>query len=410
MKFHEALLANGLRVIAEQSPSVHSVAVGYFVNTGSRDETDEVSGVSHFLEHMVFKGTARHSADDVNRVFDEVGAKYNASTSEEVTLFYAAVLPEYLPQTFDLLADIIRPALRQDDFDMEKKVILEEIGMYDDQPTYTAYEKLMQTHFQGHPLGRSVLGTKESIGALTCEQMRAYHQARYSAGNIVLAVAGKFEWPEIVALSEKNCASWPAGGGARGAVEARPKGGKSLVTRPTSLQEHVMMMAPAPPADNLLRYAADILTVIVGDDSGSRMFWELVDPGFAEAAELGYNEFDGSGAYMGYFSCAPEETAGNIERVQAIFDDVNRNGVSEVELAQARSKVASRIVLRSERPMGRLSSLGHNWLHRHEYRRVEDDLETLRNLTTADIRRLLDAYPLKSLTTSTVGPLESLGE
>ena len=152
----------------------------------------------------------------------------------------------------------------------------------------------------------------------------------------------------------------------------------------------------------------DMLTVIVGDDRGSRLFWEMVDPGFAEAAELGYNEFDGSGAYMCFFSCPPEETGANLERVRAIYDDINRNGVTEVELAQAKSKVASRIVLRSERPLGRLSSLGHNWLQRQEYRRVDDDLETLRSLTLADIRRLLDAYPLQQLTTSAVGPLESL--
>jgi predicted Zn-dependent peptidase len=408
LQFHEARLPNGLTMIAEESPSVHSVALGFFVRTGARDETDEVSGVSHFLEHMAFKGTARHSADDVNRVFDEVGAKYNASTSEEVTLFYAAILPEYLPSTFDLLADIIRPALRREDFDMEKKVILEEIGMYDDQPTYTAYEKLMQTHFSGHPLGRSVLGTNESIGALTCEQMRGYHQNRYTAGNIVLAVAGKFDWPELLELTNRHCAPWPAGGGRRDRVEARPRGGKSLVTKPASLQQHVMQMAPAPPADSPLRYAADILSVIVGDDTGSRFFWELIDPGVAETADLGYTDFDGSGAYMCYFSCAPDEARANVERVRSIFNDINRNGVKEVELAQARSKVASRIVLRSERPMGRLSSLGHNWVHRDEYRRVEDDLETLRNLKLADIRELLEAYPLEQLTTSTVGPLESL--
>ncbi|MBI3862174.1 MAG: insulinase family protein, partial [Planctomycetia bacterium] len=256
MQFHEARLANGLQIIAEQSPSVHSVAVGFFVRTGSRDETDEVSGVSHFLEHMVFKGTARNSADDVNRIFDEVGAKYNASTSEEITLFYAAVLPEYLPQSFDLLADILRPALRQDDFDMEKKVILEEIGMYDDQPTYTAYENLMQTHFSGHPLGHSVLGTNESIGALKCEQMRAYHQTRYASGNIVLAVAGKFDWPELLALAEKNCSGWPAGGGARRTAEAHPAGGFKLITKSSSMLQHVMHMAPAPPASSPLRYAA----------------------------------------------------------------------------------------------------------------------------------------------------------
>jgi predicted Zn-dependent peptidase len=408
LEFHEARLANGLHIVAEESPGVHSVALGFFVRTGARDEAGEVSGVSHFLEHMAFKGTARHSADDVNRVFDEVGAKYNASTSEEVTLFYAAVLPEYLPRTFDLLADIIRPALRRSDFDMEKKVILEEIGMYDDQPTYTAYEHLMQTHFAGHPLGRSVLGTTASIGGLECEQMRAYHQNRYVAGNIVLAVAGKFEWPALLELAHKHCAAWPAGGGPRAKVEAHPHGGKSQITRPGTLQQHVMQMAPAPPADSPLRYAADILTVIVGDDTGSRLFWELVDPGYAETADVGYNEYDGSGSYLSYFSSSPEEARPNIERVQRIFDDINRNGVTEVELAQAKSKVGSRIVLRSERPMGRLSSLGHNSVLREEYRRVEDDLATLRRLTLTDIRELLDGYPLQPLTLSTVGPLEAI--
>src|SRR5262249_59302141 len=126
-----------------------------------------------------------------------------------------------------------------------------------------------------------------------------------------------------VAWSEKHCAAWPAGGGARARIEARPRGGRSLVTRPTSLQQHVMLMSPAPPADNPLRYAADLLTVIVGDDTGSRTFWELVDPGYAETAEVGYNEFDGSGAYMSYFSCEPDETRRNVERVQSIFDDIN---------------------------------------------------------------------------------------
>lgn len=408
MEFHETRLDNGLQVVAERAPGVHSVALGFFVRTGARDETDDVSGVSHFLEHMAFKGTARHSADDVNRVFDEVGAKYNASTSEEVTLFYAAILPEYLPQTFELLADIIRPALRVEDFEMEKKVILEEIGMYEDQPTYTAYERLMQTHFAGHPLGRSVLGTNASITALQAEQMRAYHQQRYAAGNILLAVAGNFDWREFETMTHKLCDAWPAGSPPRPVPEARPTGGMCLTRKQGSLQQHVMQMAPAPPSSSPWRYAADLLTVVVGDDTGSRMFWELVDPGFAETAEVGYNEFDGSGAYMGYFSCEPDEALRNIERVQAIYDDVNKNGVTEVELAQARNKVASRIVLRSERPMGRLSSLGHNWLYRGEYRTVADDLATVRSMKTDDIRKLLELYPLKQTTTSSVGPLETL--
>ena len=408
MEFHEARLDNGLQIVAERSPHVHSVAVGFFVRTGARDETPDISGVSHFLEHMAFKGTQRHSAEDVNRIFDEVGAKYNASTSEEQTLFYGAVLPEYLPRTIDLLADIIRPALRQGDFDMEKKVILEEIGMYEDQPTYTVYEKIMQTHFAGHPLGKSVLGTNETVGDLTSDQMRNYHERRYAAGNIVLAVAGNFDWDDFLSLAVKSCDKWPAGEPGRPAHEAQPKGGYSVTAKPNSVQEHVMFMAPAPPADHPLRFAAELLSVVVGDDTGSRLFWELVDPGYAETAELGYNEFDGSGAYLAYFGSDPDQAEQNVERMEAIFHDINRKGVTDLELTQAKNKVASRVVLRSERPMGRLASLGHNWLYRREYRPVSADLATVRSVTIADIRKLLEIYPLKQLTTAAVGPLEKL--
>lgn len=408
MIFHETRLDNGLQIIGEQSPHVYSVALGFFVRTGARDETDAVSGVSHFLEHMVFKGTDRHSPEDVNRVFDEVGAKYNASTGEETTLFYAAVLPEYLPQTCDLLADILRPALRDDDFNMEKKVILEEIGMYDDQPTFVVFERLMQKHFAGHPLGRSILGSNESITALTAEQMRAYHRDRYLAGNITLAVAGNFDWNKIVALSQKHCGHWPAGACSRATPMARPPGGLEIITRTTSQQQHLMQMAPAPSAQDPLRYAAELLTVIVGDETGSRIFWELVDPGHVETAELGFNEYDGTGAYLTHISCTPGEASANLRRMQSIYENINAHGVTEEELTQAKNKVSSRIVLRSERPMGRLASLGHNWIARREYRTVEDDLETLRTITTADIRRLLDAYPLGAVTQATVGPLTSL--
>ena len=408
MKFHQTKLANGLSVIAELNPAVHSVALGFFVRTGSRDETAAVSGVSHFLEHMVFKGSEKYSADDVNRIFDEVGAKYNAATAEEGTLFYGAILPEYLPQAFELFANILRPALRQEDFDMEKNVILEEIGMYDDQPSFTAYENLMQTHFAGHPLGQSVLGTKESITALTCEQMRTYHRDRYLAGNVTLAVAGNTDWAQIVSLAEQHCASWPTGTAGRATHEAKPAGGLKVIARPKSQQEHIMQMTPAPSARNRLRFAAEILSVIVGDHSGSRLFWELVDPGIAEAADLDFSEYDGSGSYMTYLSSEPEAIADNLARIQAIYADVNQDGVREDELAQAKNKVASRVVLRSERPTGRLSSLGGNWVYREEYRSVEDDLAALRGITTRDIRELLDVYPLGATTTVAVGPLESL--
>src|SRR6202171_2454823 len=208
MTFHSQKLANGLQLIGETSPSARSAALGFFVRTGSRDETPEVSGVSHFLEHMVFKGTPRRSAFDVNRDFDKIGASYNAFTSEENTVFYAAILPEYVPQAVDILADILRPSLRGDDFDMEKKVIIEEIGMYEDQPMWCAYDRAKKAFFADHPLGNSVLGTPASITALTREQMQAYYDRRYVAPNLTVSIAGNFDWAQVVALAEAHCGHW----------------------------------------------------------------------------------------------------------------------------------------------------------------------------------------------------------
>src|SRR5262249_26104030 len=151
--FHSHRLSNGLQIIGETSSSARSVALGFFVRTGSCDETPEVSGVTHFLEHMIFKGTPRRSALDVNLAFDRIGADYNAFTSEENTVFHACVLPEYLPTAVDVLADILRPSLRVEDFDMEKNVIIEEIGMYEDQPTFCAYDNAKRVYFADHKLG-----------------------------------------------------------------------------------------------------------------------------------------------------------------------------------------------------------------------------------------------------------------
>jgi predicted Zn-dependent peptidase len=404
MQFHEARLNNGLQVIAELTKGVHSVGVGFFVKTGSRDETDAISGVSHFLEHMAFKGNDRFSADDVNRIFDEVGAKYNAATAEELTMYYAAVLPEYLERTTELLAALIRPALRQDDFDMEKNVILEEIGMYDDQPMFVAYEKMMQTHFDGHPLGRSVLGTKESVTALTSEQMRGYHHDRYLAGNVILAVAGNCEWPEVLELANKYCGDWPAGEAGRIVTPHHPHRGTYLIQRETSQQQHVMHQDAAPDALHPLRAAAELLSVVVGDDSGSRLYWELVDPGYVEGAELTYQEYHGVGVFRTFFNGQPEETESNLARVHKVYEKINREGVTEQELAQAKSKVCSRVVLSSERPMGRLESLGNNWIYRNRYQSVAEDLAQIRAVTTSQIRELLETFPLAQMTTVTVGP------
>ena len=208
MEFLRHTLPNGLEIVSEVNPNARSIAVGFFVEAGSRDESDEVAGVSHFLEHMAFKGTPTRTALDVNREFDELGARYNASTGEETTLYYAAVLPECQDRAVRLLADILRPSLREDDFEMEKQVILEEIRVYEDQPPFGADDKCKAAYFGSHPLGRSVLGTAESVGALTAAAMREYFQRCYSPSNIVLAATGRIDFDALVATAGECGGGW----------------------------------------------------------------------------------------------------------------------------------------------------------------------------------------------------------
>ena len=408
MNFHKKTLDNGLTVIAELNPHVHSVAVGFYVRTGSRDESAEESGVSHFLEHMAFKGNDRYTADDINRKFDDIGAESNASTSEEITTFHTAVLPEYLPVAFELLAALMMPALREEDFDLEKNVILEEIAMYEDSPFWVAYEKALTEHFQGHPLERLILGTTESISALTAAQMQQYHAEHYKAGNIVLAVAGNTDWDQVLKLAETYSASWPEGALDRDIREARPRPSRSIIPQERWFQQHVLSLAPAPSATSPFWPAPQVLSVIVGDNVSSRLYWELLDPGHAEAAMLWHHDFEGSGFYGTYLCSDPGSTEENLARIHNVYQDINQNGITETELAQAKSKFASRIVLSSERPVGRRESLAENWIYRQEYRTVEDDLKAVDSLSVNDFRECLDAYPLGESTTVAVGPLTSL--
>lgn len=409
MQFHQHVLGNGLTLIGETSPSARSVALGFFVRTGSRDETPNVSGVSHFLEHMVFKGTPRRSADDVNKDFDRIGANYNAFTSEENTVFYAAVLPEYLPQAADILADILRPSLRSDDFDMEKNVIIEEIGMYEDRPTWSAYDHARKAYFGEHPLGNSILGTALSIQNMKRDEMHDYFNRRYVAPNVTVVAAGNYAWPDLLSLIEQMCGNWSSGPIGRDGI--RPTRGTrsfQVVKKDKVAQEHVILISPAPPAASPLRHAADTLAMILGDDSGSRLYWALVDPGLAESADVSFQDSEGNGSFFTSFSCDPAETEGNLAIVNKILDEVRTKGVTADELHTAKSKILSRVVRGSERPMGRMQAVGMSWTYLGKYRSVDDELKAFEAVALKDISTVLEQYSFAEVSTLALGPLEKV--
>lgn len=276
--------------------------------------------------------------------------------------------------------------------------------MYQDNPMMVAYEAAKEAHFAPHPLGHSVLGTAESIEALTVEQMRAYFAERYGPSNIVLGVAGKLDFDRVVELARKHCGGWEGGRAGRTIAPARGSAAFKAMLREDDQQETVLAVADAPPLESDDRYAASLLATILGDHTGSRLYWTLIDPGHADGVELSYQDYNGAGAFYTFLSCEPEGAQENLGRIAEVFRRAMADGVTEEELTQAKNKVLSRVVLRSERPMGRLMTLGFHWAYRGEYVPVQRELDEYSRVTPDDIRRVLERWPLLPMTIVGVGP------
>lgn len=393
MTFQHAKLDNGLIIIGEHNPRAQSVAAGYFVNTGARDESSEVAGVSHFLEHMMFKGTAQRSPEDINREFDELGANYNAYTSEERTVYYGAVLSERAPRLLDLLTDMMRPSLRESDFTIEKNVILEEIAMYEDRPNFKVFELGNERYYASHPLGNSVLGSPASITDLAQAQMQAYFEARYAPNNMLLSVAGNYDWDAVLEQVAEATRTWQPFDTARRYPELAPRSGPDEERDARLTRAHVAFFAPGVSAQSALRYAAAVLANAVGDSSGSRLYWDIVDKGLADSASLSHDSADRSGAFVGYLSTAPEA----LERVRDLYlgvlKRVESEGLNEGEWARAQRKLATSLTLRGETPFGRLMSLGSAYLYTGEYQSVQDVVTAIFDASLADAEALLANEP-----------------
>jgi len=409
MEFKSEKLENGLVIIGEINKSAKSAAVGFFVKTGSRDETEQINGVSHFLEHMLFKGTDKLSALEVNEAFDKTGAQFNAFTSEENTVYYAAVLPEYLAEVTQLWTQLMRPALRDMDFNIEKNVIKEEIAMYKDLPSFDVMDRCRSLHFDGHPCGNSVLGRVESIDSLTAEQMRTYFAKRYAPNNIVLACAGNFDWDRICLQVSDSCGSWQRQTVERQLGHSEGSRKKQRYEKANLVREHICLMSAGVSAQDPRRFAASLLGNIIGDDVGSRFFWELVDKALAEVASMQFGAMDGTGAFYSYIRCSSENVNKVLDIVRKIFDDLARDGVTESELTAAKNKTLSALVIKNELPMGRLVDLGFNWTYLQRYQTIEDDINSIKAVTVDDIHSLIKQLRPGDFTQFSLGPVRKNG-
>ena len=396
--FRNHVLPNGLRIVAEVDTTAHSCGMGFFVRTGARDEETRDMGVSHFLEHMMFKGTETRTGEQVDRDFDDLGGRHNAYTSNETTAFHVHCLPEHLSSASDILADILRPALRESDFDDEENVILEEIAMYDDQPFWRLYERAGEIYYGEHPLGHRVLGTKESIRDLACDRMRSYFNLRYSADNTVVAMAGNLDFEAMVDRLESTCGHWQRTDTTRHYHELIHSEQSFVETCDRINRDYMLMMSPAPPIQDERRHAAALMAWILGNSDGSRLYWSLIETGKAEAAQAQYDGRDRSGQFLTWCICDPEK-ADEIETVirQEIADLFQ--SISEDDLERVRAKAATAITLHGELPAGRMQRLGRLFMTQDDWTPLEDELENICRVSVQDIIDVAEEYPMTPVVT-----------
>ncbi len=398
-EFRETTLPNGLRIAAEIDKRGYSAAFGYFVHAGSRNELDPQSGLSHFLEHMMFKGTGNRTAADVNRELDELGGQGNAYTSEEQTVYYATVLPKFQDRLIDLLSDMLSPALEEQEFETERQVILEEIAKYEDQPPFGAFERSMELHFGPRGLGRRVLGTAESIREMTASRMREYFNLRYRPENIVMAATGNVDFDALVDQLEKQTASWAdrpctLGGSSKDDSATSPPGINldAQLSMPGVNQAYLVRIGHGPSESSANRYASRLLASIIGDEGGSRMFWDLIDTGRAEVATVWPHEFTDCGAWFTYLVCDPADLPANRRQIDAIFTSIVKDGVTAEELSQTLNKASAGCIMQSERPSNRLFGIGSRWLTQNEYQSTDQRLESIKSVTLDDIASVAKTY------------------
>jgi predicted Zn-dependent peptidase len=389
-------------------PSVRSVALGLWVRTGSRDESPEQAGVSHFLEHLLFKGTERHSAIEISELFDGMGAATNAATSKESTHLHARLLDEHTEEAFALLAEMLTgPSLPVDEVDSEREVVLEEIAMYEDEPQDRVHDVLAQAIHGDHPLGRRVLGEAGVIASLPVPEIAAYHRARYTTPNVAVAAAGHLEHAEIVELAQRFVAS-PAGGPAprpNGASEGAPR--FAFQAKDTE-QYHICFGGPGIARGDERRFALSVLDAVFGGSTSSRLFREVREKrGLAYAVGSYTEQFIERGVVAMYVGTREENVGEACEIIGAELGNLRDRGVTTEELERAKEHVKGRMVLGLEATGMRMTRLARAILFDVPLLSLDEMLMRVEEVTAEDVAELAtELYDPERLSAACIGPDE----
>jgi predicted Zn-dependent peptidase len=399
-------LASGLRLVTESMPHVRSVTVGVWLTRGSRHESDAESGVAHFVEHMLFKGTTTRSAQAIAQTIDSIGGQLDAFTAKEYAGYYIKVLDDHVPLAIDLLSDLImRPAFNAADIEREQGVILEEIKMVEDAPDDLVHEVFAQQFWSRHPLGRPILGTPETVGSFDAARLRAYFTRTYLAHNLVIAAAGHLEHSALRALVEQAFADLPPGGAAPG--DDPPAVTPGLVVREKDIeQSHLCLGTPAYPQADDDRHALYVLNTILGGSMSSRLFQHIREErGLAYAVFSSLTTYSDAGAITIYAGCAVEKVNEVIELTLAELKDLREAPVEREELQRAKDHLKGSLMLSLENTSSRMSQLARQQIYFGRHFSLDELLGAIDDVSSGDVQRVAadlfrDGAPVATL----VGP------
>jgi len=396
-------LGSGVRVVTEEVPSVRSVALGLWVRTGSRNETPAQAGVSHFLEHLLFKGTARFSAIEISERFDGLGASINAATGKETTHLHARFLDEHTESVFDLLAEMLL-APTYPDIDSERQVVLEEIAMYDDEPQDRVHDVLAEAVFGEHPLGRRVLGEPEVIASIPVPDIEAYRSDRYAGPQIVVGAAGHLDHDRIVELAERLVNPPAEGGGAQ--PEQKLEGDSRLCfLQKETEQYHICFGAPGLRRDDQRRYPLAVLDAIFGGSTSSRLFREVREKRGLAYSVGSYNEqFTDQGLVATYVGTREENVEEACQIIGTEMARLRSEPVSGEELVRAKESVKGRLVLSSESTAARMTRISRATLFGLPIESLDEMLAKVDAIAVDDLTELArELYAADRLSAACVG-------
>lgn len=407
MEHEFTTLTNGLRLITYHMPSTRSVAIGCWVDTGSRDETVEEAGASHFLEHLLFKGSDRWSSRRISETFDGIGARHNAFTSKEYTCFWTRMRDEDLPTGVEILAEMLQhPAFRQSEIDSERNVVLEEINMNEDDPTDVAHEEFIHAMWGEHPLSTPVLGTRASITDMTRDTIHGYWERRYTPYSVVVAIAGNLP-DHLTELVGVHFADWRGSPVERSLVAPQPTS-QVRVTRRDTEQAHLVIGSPSITRNDERRYALSLVDHILGGGMSSRLFHEIRETrGLAYAVHTLRLPFADAGASATYVGTTPSQADEVLKIVREQLALVVESGITTEELERAKGHVKGSLAIGLEDANSRMNLIGRTEIVGQEHLAVDEIVAAISAVTHEEVLHVAMAAYDGPYVIGAVGPFDS---